>query len=160
MIIGSLCLKCESGIYKYSCFQLGKGPSKGSLCDCEIFACLRITFVWSSNAHTAACHHADKPPRISKHSWGAADRILSPHNACLLSCADVDMSCRLCRKSRASVASHTRTQDQIQIKAKHRRWQRPTFFAQTSYTTLPIIKKCQNIVFQIFICQVPNIVSI
>ena len=34
-------------------FQLGKGPSRGLLRDCEIFVNLRITFVWSwiTNCH-------------------------------------------------------------------------------------------------------------
>ena len=38
-------------------FQLGKGPSKGLLCDCEIFVNLRITFVWSwiTYCHLHSC---------------------------------------------------------------------------------------------------------
>ena len=32
-------------------FQPGKGPSRGLLCDCEIFGYLRITFVSSSNRY-------------------------------------------------------------------------------------------------------------
>ena len=38
-------------------FQLGKGPSRGLLRDCEIFVNLRITFVWSwiINCHLHSC---------------------------------------------------------------------------------------------------------
>ena len=38
-------------------FQLGKGPSRGLLRDCEIFVNLQITFVWSwiTNCHLHSC---------------------------------------------------------------------------------------------------------
>ena len=38
-------------------FQLGKGPSRGFLRDCEIFVNLWITFVWSwiTNCHLHSC---------------------------------------------------------------------------------------------------------
>ena len=38
-------------------FQLGKGPSRGLLRDCEIFVNLRITFIWSwiTNCHLHSC---------------------------------------------------------------------------------------------------------
>ena len=44
-------LKCESASRR---FQLEEGPSRGLLCDCEIFGNLRITFVWSSRERCTA----------------------------------------------------------------------------------------------------------
>ena len=40
-------------------FQPGEGPSRGLLQDCEIFAYLRITFVWSSDIQAVIMHTRD-----------------------------------------------------------------------------------------------------
>ena len=46
-------------------FQLGEGPSRGLLRDCEIFGNLRITFVSSSNAQAAPALVPQPPPNFS-----------------------------------------------------------------------------------------------
>ena len=41
------------GLVGSRCFKQGEGPSRGLFRDCEIFANLRITLVWSSTGHPA-----------------------------------------------------------------------------------------------------------